>query len=718
MEDSFIWADIYKELADRLRQYRDDRTELIGLIQDVYHDLGMKLPTLEQGGDVPSDIDPFTVFGLFNKGISNRNRIAIIRHISEKLGLKSDIPTKFDGIPILNNLSATFYGFGDERKNDDIENLWEMFTVALDYADDESEERRESFIKCFDRVRNQRGIRWNLTMGLFWIRPDRYINLDGRNRWFLFKSGHWVGWDVKDPGDNMVSAETYLNITDHCLGILGTDSIDYHSFPELSLRAWTLAEEVNKELKKSKEDPVIEHEYSVDSDVDGVHYWMYSAGPMSCEWDRFHEQGIMAISDRGIGDLGQFSSRTEIKNAMKSVGPDEKSFKTISSEAWNFVHNMKVGDVVFVKRGQNTIIGRGVVESEAMYDPDTSDSYGNFRRVEWTDYGSWQHPGKAVTKYLTDVTQYRGYVEQLKSIFENEGPNFEEEEVDQTYPPYTEENFLNEVFMERSDYCMLVDRLKRKSNIILQGAPGVGKTYIAKRLAYSMMGVKDISRVMMVQFHQSYSYEDFIEGYRPSAEGFELRKGPFYEFCHRAADDPEEDYFFIIDEINRGSMGKILGELFMLIEKDKRGPETRLPLLYSGELFHVPSNLYIIGTMNTADRSLAMMDYALRRRFSFFDVQPAFGTASFNSYMEAKGNPAYDKLVRAVMDLNRTISEDPSLGKGFRIGHSYLCFPGMVNSTDLRSTVLCDIVPLLEEYWFDDQEKIDEWKEHLLGAIR
>src|SRR5690606_9501374 len=161
---------------------------------------------------------------------------------------------------------------------------------------------------------------------------------------------------------------------------------------------------------------------------------------------------------------------------------------------------------------------------------------------------------------------------------------------------------LNEVFMDNEHYTILVDLLRNKKNIILQGATGVGKTFTAKRLAYSMMGQKDVSRIMMVQFHQSYSYEDFIMGFRPSKNVFELTPGPFYQFCKIAQDDNERDYFFIIDEINRGNVSKIFGELLMLIEEEKRGEKLRL--LYSNELFSVPENVHIIGMMNTADRSL------------------------------------------------------------------------------------------------------------------
>lgn len=273
------------------------------------------------------------------------------------------------------------------------------------------------------------------------------------------------------------------------------------------------------------------------------------------------------------------------------------------------------------------------------------------------------------------------------------------------FKTYDDDTFLKEVYMNKEDLSTLKKLLIAKKNIILQGAPGTGKTFAATRLAYAMMGQKDESRVEIVQFHQNYSYEDFIMGYKPEEDGgFILQKGVFYKFCRMAKSAPEKSFFFIIDEINRGNLSKIFGELLMLIENSYRSDKHAVKLAYSDEKFYVPDNLYIIGMMNTADRSLAMIDYALRRRFAFFKMKPGFDSTGFMTYQKEIGNAKFDKVIEAVKSLNNTILKDDSLGEGFCIGHSYFCNQKFFDYGCLRNIVLYDIAPMLEEYWFDNKE--------------
>ncbi len=303
--------------------------------------------------------------------------------------------------------------------------------------------------------------------------------------------------------------------------------------------------------------------------------------------------------------------------------------------------------------------------------------------------------------------------ELIMDIIRNENPKGTEEEI----PSYTRKEFLSEVYMTEDRYTRLTGLLMNRMNIILQGAPGVGKTFAAKRLCYSLIGKKDDSRIEFVQFHQNYSYEDFMMGYRPSGNSFELKYGIFYRFCKKAENNPDKKFFFIIDEINRGNLSRIFGELLMLIEKNYRG--TSATLAYNGQPFAVPDNLYIIGMMNTADRSLAMIDYALRRRFSFLEMNPGFESEGFRNYRQSLENETFDELIQKIIQLNDEIRRDKSLGKGFCIGHSYFCGRTKETCTDewMQSVVDYDILPMLSEYWFDDDSRVQRWENILHGVF-
>lgn len=293
------------------------------------------------------------------------------------------------------------------------------------------------------------------------------------------------------------------------------------------------------------------------------------------------------------------------------------------------------------------------------------------------------------------------------------------------YDEYNMSDALREIFIGESELVNIMSRLFYKKNIILQGPPGTGKTFMAKRLAYLLLEKKDNSKVEMVQFHQSYSYEDFIQGYRPDGTGFRLKNGVFYKFCKMAINDPKNKYVFVIDEINRGNLSKVFGELMMLIETDKRGPDWGVPLTYGdgpGDKFYVPENIYIIGLMNTADRSLAMVDYALRRRFAFVDLKPGFDSSSFREDLEQKGADAglIEMIINKMSEVNKKIAADTAnLGPGFCIGHSFFCSipDGTAPNNEWYERIIkTEIEPLLREYWFDDLSQAESLVNNILLA--
>lgn len=445
-------------------------------------------------------------------------------------------------------------------------------------------------------------------------------------------------------------------------------------------------------------------------------YWLIAPGHGAEMWQEFYEKGIVAVAWDELGNFGDYIDQDDIRQELENIHP--ATAQVISSLAvWQFGHEMRPGDVVFARNGRKELIGRGKVTSDLHYD-DNRESYRNYRSVDWTHQGSWTFPVDSPTKTLTKITDRRDYVELLEELIADSAAIPLVDDMT-SLPPYGKEDFLSEVFLSEDKYDRLAALVSRKKNVILAGPPGVGKTFVAKRLAQAYMGVKDPERIKIIQFHQNYAYEDFMMGFRPTVGGgFELTEGPFYRFCEKAReDDPSRPYFFIIDEINRGNISKIFGELLMLIEADKRGEKLRLQ--YRDQTFSVPENVHLVGTMNTADRSLAVLDYALRRRFGFFAMEPGFDSEGFLRLKDSVNSTAFEMLISDISALNLEISEDPALGSGFQIGHSFFAnAPEMDTESWLTSIVEYELIPLLDEYWFDEPDRAIEWTERLRQTVQ
>lgn len=658
----FSWTNYYIEFADKLLTFYDKRNVLIKLIKSIYDEINIKLPTLEKSGHEIIDIDPFTIFALFNKGITDANRIKIMKAFKTKLDMKSDVPSEFNGVPVVNNLNATFYFFIDDRNEDDIENLWQLFINAIKYADLPNEDLKVKFIHYYDTVLSQKGSSWKITIGLFWIRPFNYINLDSRMREGFRKVNIIppVDYPIIQLIKKVPSGKDYLKIIELCFNAFKTYN---YNFPLISYKAW-----IN----------------DTQNDNDG--YWPsldeFDPNISKDEWKKY----ILEM------EMQHISVMKMLKALMEMGG--EGSCKELAD---------KYGGNPSAYVGCTVNLGRRAKKYfniESIIDDERNRLY------------IIPFQGKTINQYYSYKIRTELYDALQEIDLSSISPYYESSDEDIVFAKYSKEDFLDEVFMNKNDYEILKNVLLRKKNIILQGAPGVGKTFSAKRLVYSIIGEKNKEYLSFVQFHQNYTYEDFIMGFKPNTDGsFKLESGIFYDFVMKAKEDLEHDYFFIIDEINRGNLSKIFGELLMTIEADHR--DEPVLLAYNHEMFSIPENIHIIGMMNTADRSIALIDYALRRRFSFFEMKPGFETIGFKKYQTKLNNIMFDSLITKIKELNKFIIEDESLGEGFIIGHSYFCNQTTISKNWIKEVVEFDILPTLKEYWFDNKQTLNQWEDEL-----
>ncbi|MFZ5808235.1 MAG: AAA family ATPase [Chloroflexota bacterium] len=702
MSTQFTWIDIYHEIAQTLLGWQEKQGELIAFLERLRDQGYFVTPINDRNSEgerfLLQEIDPFTFIASINRGIRDEQRLAILAQMKQFFNLQSPLPSDFASIPVVNNQSSWFFDYQPARGPDDIAKLWRVFRLAMS----ENPHDNPDFWQAFDDALTVRRTNINLTMGLFWIRPYDFLSLDSLNRTYLKITMPKKGLD----------AQFYRSF-------LQSVSAQGKPFPQISLEAWL---SVGSLASAAQSPQLIERPKD-------IQYWLVGA-----YWDSAEPKDqTQRFLDEGIWQNNYNDKYLEEVKSMK-VG-DKIGIKTSFTQRRGlpFDHHGRTVSGMTIKAIGTIVANRNDGRTvEVEWDTD-------FQEKKWYFYTAritvW-HVGakntwKEAADQLIDFVWYgkeQDYDWFCQQWFRSDAGPERKDLPEPISPAYSVEDILAAgVFMNAEEVEEILDRIRVKKAVILQGAPGVGKTFLAKKLAYALLEEVDDERVEMVQFHQSYSYEDFVRGYRPvagQAGSFALQNGIFYDFCQKAAADPDRPYGFIIDEINRGNLSQIFGELLMLIEGDKRGREHAVPLVYRGPdepRFFIPSNLYLIGLMNIADRSLAMVDYALRRRFAFITLQPQYESQLFRDWLlkrEMDPNLA-QRIIERLSVLNRIIRDDPLLGENYQIGHSYFCPKGedfsALTADWFRSIVRTEIVPLLKEYWFDNPTKADEAEKMLLA---
>lgn len=814
------------EFATKLLPYKNDRKTLIEKLQKVYKEIDMKFPKMESDGTV-IDIDPFTIFGLFNKGITNDNRIRILDGLAKEFGVAANIPSDFDGIPLVNNQKATFFYFVADRQENDISNLWDMFEIALKYSEESTDVNRTIFESTFDKVIQQKGVRWNITMGLFWVRPNAYINLDTKSRDFIITEQILSQEHMEELSGlkNMPSGKQYCNLCNTISDELKNDESENKSFPEFSCSAYTTV--------KSKKDDIKDDVVSDDT------YWPsleeYNPNISSDEWVAFLQKDrksypstlemLKAMLELGgeatckriaelIGEhpsscvsrgntLGRRAKRQYNLPPCMDEGK-ERYFpvafvgrRVIENGqqlyAWKLrpelkaaLESMNLGEVKSNEENtdvnKNTILygppGTGKTYNTVVYAVAIIENkkLQSVKDEDYDDvlarYNEYKSDGLIEFTTFHQSYGYEEFIEGIKPIIENsdDGQNDIEYQIssglfknfcDKANRPIfkqkkqdirlnnsptiwkvslegTGDNPTRKECMENGHIRIGWDSYGEtisSDTIFDEGGKNVLNAFIYKMkigdVVLSCYSATTVDAIGIVtgdyEWHDEYPHykrlrkvdwiakginEDIVE----MNNGSTLTLSSVYKLNVSLTDvmdivtrkattteveEKKKNYVFVIDEINRGNISKIFGELITLIEPTKRvgQPEgMKLKLPYSQKPFGVPDNVYLIGTMNTADRSIATIDTALRRRFRFKEMLP---DADILDGIFVDDISIKDMLIK----MNKRIAV--LYDREHTLGHAYFLPLKTKPTVETLAGIFADcIVPLLQEYFYEDYEKI------------
>ncbi|WP_240694526.1 McrB family protein [Vibrio owensii] len=658
---AFAWTSFYEEMATALLTFKANRPALLKNVLDIAKETGFVTYFNDQYADGTSgpvqDICPFTIMGMFNRGITVNNRILLAQKFAELLDIEAPVPTQFDAIPLLNNMNSWFFYYEKERQPDDIDRLWAVFEAALNFADDESETTRSAFIGAFDRAASVKNTKWNLTMALYWARPWSYPTLESGSRELLAKKYNYRFM----RGGSLCSAEEYLDCIAHFKKLFATDP-EVDSFPALSYAGWRGFND-----SESRENELVDN-----TNVDGVSEpskpeYASEEKPLAGKMGK--AKNIIFYGPPGTGKTYHLQQLQTGYTSQPEV-MDENLWLQEKIAPLNWMQVLVLSLLSLGKRAKvPEIVASKYFQIKARLN-------GRDSNLSQT---AWNH----LQKYTVSDSETVNYkVRAEPAVFDKS---------------------KDSVWQLLEDKLEQVDDLVRLYRELEQGVPS-GSV---------------VKRFVTTTFHQSYGYEEFIEGLRATTDDdgnvhYSVEAGEFLKLCRRAEQDPTHQYAIFIDEINRGNISKIFGELISLVEIDKRAQAENplsINLAYSGQAFSVPSNVDIIGTMNTADRSLALMDTALRRRFEFMEMMP--NAALFSAeYAIDFGHQKSIDLGRLLTTINERI--EVLYDREHMLGHAFF-YPAYLASKagehetaleQLKCAFQSKVLPLLQEYFHDDWSKI------------
>lgn len=680
---SFTWIPYYKEFAQRLTRFQKDRKRLLNLIYDNRDELLAKYLHDQGGeGDLLEDIDPFTVFGLFNRGIKHENRINSAKLFKNILDIKADIPKDFEGIPVLNNQKSHFFGFRSHRGKNDIQNLWNLFIKVVN--DENFEEEYNTVIKQFI-------IKVNITMGLFWIRPEKFLAFDRTNRQYLKEQ-----YGIKLPNKAPEYSE-YMKILDSINKKMASGEIKENTFYELSANANNLGYDNSDydsylewgsfytELWKKRKNIILQGAPGT-----GKTYRIPELVVRLCEPEfdanNATRKELMSVYDRLKEEkrvmFTTFHQSMDYEDWLEGLRPvlendqvrykiEPGIFKRLCTEAerpLSAKKDVNISDEAIVWKVSLSGTGDNPVRRDCMKN--------GYIRIGWDGYG----------ENITDETDW--------SIHNGEGKTILNA-------------FINTMKVGDIVMSCYSSRTIDAIGIVTGEYEWHDNFEHYKRVRRVKWLVKGINEDIVKLNDDKTMTLGTV--YRLNAITLDKVKSLLDK--HEASKtliDNNKPYVIVIDEFNRGNVSKIFGELITLLEPDKRkgmrNAESVL-LPYSKKEFYIPSNVFLVATMNTADRSLDTIDYAIRRRFAFITVKPQeIDDDNFNSELFCEVSSLfisnYDEYAESGFDDTIKLLPAETLSEEYRpedvwIGHSYFIMDG---EYALQDRLLFEIIPLLEEY--------------------